>query len=235
MTSLNVPEKFYQVCRLCLTVVSDTNALPELSVFGYKYQSRHQHQHHQQQQQQSTIDDNNTTSNVISKNVNQKASSDAKGVKEVKGVKLNATNKRSSNRKSINCTDELNTNNGDNAHLNSQHEIIGHADENDDATDADDDDGDVDNDEVCNNNNIEDGSIDDRNHHVSNLLAVTTDNDAAASECDSYSNDDSQHEVLEQIHTFLEISVSFSLVFFFYYFVFFFFYSYQLGICLNEL
>lgn len=35
MTSLPiVPSKFYQVCRLCLTVVSDTNDLLNLSVFG---------------------------------------------------------------------------------------------------------------------------------------------------------------------------------------------------------
>ncbi|XP_031623196.1 putative uncharacterized protein DDB_G0286901 [Contarinia nasturtii] len=35
MTSLPVvPSKFYQVCRLCLTVVSDTNDLMNLSVFG---------------------------------------------------------------------------------------------------------------------------------------------------------------------------------------------------------
>lgn len=35
MTSLpQVPSKFYQVCRLCLTVVSDTNELMNLSVFG---------------------------------------------------------------------------------------------------------------------------------------------------------------------------------------------------------
>lgn len=35
MTSLPVvPTKFYQVCRLCLTVVSDTNDLMQLSVFG---------------------------------------------------------------------------------------------------------------------------------------------------------------------------------------------------------
>lgn len=35
MTSLPiVPSKFYQVCRLCLTIVSDTNDLLNLSVFG---------------------------------------------------------------------------------------------------------------------------------------------------------------------------------------------------------
>lgn len=35
MTSLPVvPSKFYQVCRLCLAVVSDTNDLMNLSVFG---------------------------------------------------------------------------------------------------------------------------------------------------------------------------------------------------------
>lgn len=35
MTSLPiVPSKYYQVCRLCLTVVSDTNDLLNLSVFG---------------------------------------------------------------------------------------------------------------------------------------------------------------------------------------------------------
>lgn len=35
MTSLPVvPSKFYQVCRLCLTVVSNTNDLMNLSVFG---------------------------------------------------------------------------------------------------------------------------------------------------------------------------------------------------------
>lgn len=35
MTSLPVvPTKFYQVCRLCLNVVSDTNDLMQLSVFG---------------------------------------------------------------------------------------------------------------------------------------------------------------------------------------------------------
>lgn len=35
MTSLPiVPSKFYQVCRLCLTVVNDTNDLMNLSVFG---------------------------------------------------------------------------------------------------------------------------------------------------------------------------------------------------------
>lgn len=35
MTSLPiVPSKFYQVCRLCMNVVSDTNDLVNLSVFG---------------------------------------------------------------------------------------------------------------------------------------------------------------------------------------------------------
>lgn len=35
MTSLPVvPSKFYQVCRLCLTVISDTSDLVNLSVFG---------------------------------------------------------------------------------------------------------------------------------------------------------------------------------------------------------
>lgn len=38
MTSLPVvPTKFYQVCRLCLTVVSDTNDLMNLSVFGGRH------------------------------------------------------------------------------------------------------------------------------------------------------------------------------------------------------
>lgn len=201
MTSLNVPEKFYQVCRLCLTVVSDTNALPELSLFGYKYQP----QQRQQQRPQHHHDNNTVTSNVIAKNVNQKASSDVKGAKEVKGVKLNATNKRSSNRKSINCADESNANNGDNAHANSQHEIIGLADENDEHDDYGSGDDDGDTDEVCNNNNIDNSDcsiIDEKQQQHSS-------NDTAASECDS-SNDDSQHEILEQIQTFLKISVSFA-------------------------
>ena len=34
MTSLILPQKFHQVCRLCLSVVSDTNDLIKLSVFG---------------------------------------------------------------------------------------------------------------------------------------------------------------------------------------------------------
>lgn len=221
MTSLNVPEKFYQVCRLCLTVVSDTNALPELSVFGYKYRPQQQQQH----------DNNTATSNVIAKNVNQKAASDVKGAKEVKGVKLNATNKqRSSNRKSINCESNAN-NGGDNAHANSQHEIIGGADEMEDEHDEhdehDDDDGDTD--EVCNNNNIDNSDcsiIDEKQQqHRSN--------DTAASECDS-SNDDSQHEILEQIHTFLEISVSFAFGILFWFLSFVVFLFNELAMILNE-
>lgn len=185
MTSLNVPEKFYQVCRLCLTVVSDTKALKELSVFRTKYDG--------QANELATEAPSAAAAktNVIVKNVHQSPSSgDAVG--PTKGAKSNANSaKRSaSQRNSRDSTEDLSTKNGDYKLANSRHQI---------------------DDEVCNNNNID---LDNRDYGDGiNVNDKRQQRDGAAERGDNYGNDDSQLEILEQIHTFLAISVSLLLCF----------------------
>lgn len=174
MTSLNVPEKFYQVCRLCLTVVSDTKALHELSLFG--------EQHHLMQLASIGVD---VKPNI--KDIDKQQTVETKGTKSI-GSKTNVPTRRSSNRRSIGSadTDEQHSNNtDDNTNLNC-HQIK---------------------EEVCNNNNI-----DDLEHQPDyaddNIVHEKEQQRSGAYECDRYNSDESQVEILEQIDTFLAISVS---------------------------
>ncbi|XP_055295928.1 uncharacterized protein DDB_G0283357 [Sitodiplosis mosellana] len=79
MTSLPVvPTKFYQVCRLCLTVVSDTNDLVQLSVFGGRHNSGCTAT--SAQTNNNTNEDNNSSSIVVSASTNSSSSSNNSGV-----------------------------------------------------------------------------------------------------------------------------------------------------------
>lgn len=85
MTSLPVvPSKFYQVCRLCLSVVNDTNDLVNLSVFG----------RHNAGCNATNAADNNTTTVVTSAKSNNNNNNSSSG-----GVIVKTTNNNTSNRK----------------------------------------------------------------------------------------------------------------------------------------
>lgn len=211
MTSLHVPEKFYQTCRLCLTVVSDTKSLQELSVFGDKL--NHRTAASPTAAKKSIGNRTGLAQSAISDDV-------APAIADAKASETKGNNKSIAasivNRESISSADDSNnaTNYGEHARLNN-HQM---------------------DDEVCNNNNIDMdnsdcGDCDDgdekqqrRSNSLNNINISSSNNNNnidddinksgggsssnAADYCVNYGHDESQLEILEQIHTFLAISVS---------------------------
>lgn len=186
MTSSNVPPKFYQVCRLCLSVVSDTSDLIKLSVFGSNKCHQQQRQQFRSQQPEeiivpvapSTISSIKLANSVIVKSKSTK-------------------NAKKSNRK--NSADDVD----DSEKVTATNEEAAN-----DQDDGDDDDELMN--KVHNNNNIdldqEHFSEADKNINYYGASAAgsthfKTDGVAAG-------DDESHLDILERIYTFLSISVS---------------------------
>lgn len=186
MTSTtNVPPKFYQVCRLCLTVVSDTSDLVKLAVFG------RDKCHQQPQQQQPLIASVEAeeivvpvTPSSISASVGGGGGANNHHHHHVTSVIVKSNNGKL-NRKNSNGSDNDTNNSGSgNAtnDINDEHDHAHHT-------------------KAHNNNNI----VLDHHEHEKNINyfgnATSTNygiNDVA----------DAQTDLLERIHTFLAVSVS---------------------------
>lgn len=96
MTSLPiVPSKFYQVCRLCLTVVSDTNDLLNLSVFGSHNAGCIANTNATNNSTTAVDDCNSTAVNASSNNTNSGSSSSSSNVGVI--VKTNRKNSTPTN------------------------------------------------------------------------------------------------------------------------------------------
>lgn len=182
MTSTtNVPPKFYQVCRLCLTVVSDTSDLVKLAVFGRDKC----HQQHQQPLIASVEAEEivvPVTPSSISASVGGAANNHHQH-HHVTSVIVKSNNAKL-NRKHSNGSDDDTNNSGCSASatndINDEPDHAHHT-------------------KAHNNNNID---LDHHEHEKNmNYFGNATSTNYGI-------NDDAQTDLLERIHTFLAVSVS---------------------------